>query len=571
MVTIVANTTEELYKAIAAANETSEQTEIILKKHALYEITSPLKISNDNISIKGEKSVLRGSKRIDINGSGGIITLKLDDYGIKKISGFSGGPYKDFWFDYAIPKPYMDDCGMGTMVFYNDTLLPLSRYPKKGFVNVEKVMNENGDFIPEDERIFTWQDYSELLAVGYWQWEWANQRCFIDRINTADKVISLKEPYHIFGYKDGAHYYMLNVKDEISLPGEWVKSVEDNTVTLYLKKKQDYVNITVAQNIIEASNVKKLHISGIVFKECEKNAIKIKNSKNVTIDNCEIKNVGAWAVIADNCQNTVIKNVVVNSTAAGGISVSGGNREQLISSKNIIEKCVVTNVAFWHRTYTPAIQICGVGGTVRDCRIYNVPHFAIVYHGNNHIIEKCEIFNACYESNDAGAIYSGADWSCRGNIIRENYFHDINGFQNKGCYGIYFDDSVSSAEVYDNLFVNVYQGILIGGGRDYIIHDNFFYDGVTAILIDDRTNVFNKDWSDVLFKRINAVNYKSEIWKKAYPTLYDIENQNYECEQNNRIYNNKAVKCHNEKNFVYIKNGESLEYEFENDFVKNNR
>lgn len=569
MKTIFANTPEELYQAIEDTADIAGSVEIILKRDTVYELKEPVRIVRDNVSLKGKNTVFKGSKRVFLDQGDGIINIRLGECGIAEMKDFSQGPFADFWHEYAIPKPYMDECGMGTMLFYEDKLLPLSRYPKKGFMKVRSFTDqEKAEFVPADKRIFSWDGYENLLLVGYWQWEWANQRCRVKSVDDDKKTISLNEPYHCFGYKDGAHYYALNVKDEISSRGEWVKDVKSNTVTLYPRKKQAYVDITVAGNGIEAQGVENFYIQGITIQEYEKNGIKITDSKNVKIDECVIKNTGGWGIIADHCENVSIQRTSVQDTGGGGIAISGGDRKRLIPSGNLIKGCTISRVAGWHRTYTAAIQVCGVGGRVSGCKICDVPHFAIVYHGNNHMIENNEISGACYEANDAGAIYSGADWTCRGNIIRRNYFHDMNGFQNKGCYGIYFDDYVSSAEVYDNLFVNVHQGVLIGGGRDYKIYGNFFYGGVSAVLIDDRTNVRNDAVMNKLFQKAKMLDYKSDIWRKAYPELYDIENQNYGCEANNQIFQNKAVNCDESKNFVYLKHGERFEFETEAEFCR---
>ena len=508
-------TSEELYKIIEKVNAEGLPSEIRLKKDTVYEIDKALVIKCNGVSLKGENSVLKGSVRIKLNTSGNICKIAPRE----KITGLSEGPFGDFWHSYAIPKPYMDEYGQGTALYYEDEPLPISRYPQQGFMNIKKVLNSEGNFIPEDERIFKWRDYKNVMLVGYWYWEWANQRCFIDEINSSKKTVTLKKPYHCFGYKDGAHYFALNVAEELNVEGQWVKNTAENTILLYRKKNQNYADITAAKNIIEANGVKNLSICGITFKECERNAVKITDSENVTIENCRILNTGAWGIIADNCIKTSVVNVSVSGTGGGGIALCGGDRKNLISSENIVKDCHVEDVARWHRTYTAAIQICGTGAAVVHNRIENVPHFAIVYHGNNHIIEKNEISGVCYESNDAGAIYSGADWTCRGIVIRDNYFHDIRGFMDKGCYGIYFDDFVSSAEVYRNCFVNVYQGVLIGGGRDYIVRDNIFEKCVSAVLVDDRENVWNDEWRKKLFEKAEKAGYKTKIWTVSYTHL----------------------------------------------------
>lgn len=562
-------TTEELYSAVDGLSSSDEPVEIVLAKNTVFELDKTLKITRSNVKLIGNHSVLSGSKSILLEGKEEIVKIHLSDYGIDKMTGLSAGPFRDFWHDYAIPKPYMEQYGMGTRLFWKNKKLPLARYPKRGFVNAEKFLEDQAVFFPEDKRILSWTQYEDVILTGYWKWEWANQRCFIQSIDAAGGTVSLSEPRHCYGYKDGAHYFALNVEEELSARGEWSKNVRDNSITLYRKKGQDEVRVTLLFHVIEITNVENVALEGITVQECEGTGIRISDSRNVTVKQCAVKNTGAWGIIADECSDTVISDCAVSKTDGGGIAVSGGDRKTLTPSGNQIVRCHISEVAQWHRTYMAAAQVSGVGGAVSGCLIENVPHFAIVYHGNNHLIEKNEIAFACYEANDAGAIYSGADWTCRGIVIRENHFHDINGLNGKGCYGIYFDDYVSSAEVYKNIFVNVHQGILIGGGRDYDIHDNLFYNGVSAVVVDDRTNVVSDTWIERLKKKAQAVEYRSGIWQRAYPNLYHILEQNYRCEESNSIKNNITSNMRTKEHFVYLKNGVRLPAETEKCFVKN--
>ena len=105
------------------------------------------------------------------------------------------------------------------------------------------------------------------------------------------------------------------------------------------------------------------------------------------------------------------------------------------------------------RTYSSAIQLSGVGNRARHNLIHNAPHMAIGFGGNDHLMEFNEIHSVCYESNDAGAIYAGRNWTMRGNVIRNNYLHHINGFEGKGCVGVYLDDMFASAEITNNVFL----------------------------------------------------------------------------------------------------------------------
>ncbi len=127
-----------------------------------------------------------------------------------------------------------------------------------------------------------------------------------------------------------------------------------------------------------------------------------------------------------------------------------------------------------------------MGDRISHNLIAKVPHMAIGFKGNDHLIEYNEIDSACYESNDAGAIYTGRNWTMRGNVIRYNYLHDIAGFEGKGCVGIYLDDAFSSAEITGNIFKNVTRAMMIGGGRDNKVVNNIFIGCTPSIHVDAR-------------------------------------------------------------------------------------
>ena len=102
------------------------------------------------------------------------------------------------------------------------------------------------------------------------------------------------------------------------------------------------------------------------------------------------------------------------------------------------------------------------------------------------MIEFNEIHNVCYESNDAGAIYTGRNWTMRGTVIRNNYLHHISGFEGRGCVGVYLDDMFCGTEISGNLFYRVTRAAMIGGGRDCLVKNNLFVDCKPALHIDAR-------------------------------------------------------------------------------------
>jgi hypothetical protein len=161
-------------------------------------------------------------------------------------------------------------------------------------------------------------------------------------------------------------------------------------------------------------------------------------------------------------------------------------------------------------------------------------------------MENNEFFDVCRFSNDAGAIYSGRDFTFYGNIIRNNYLHDIYGMDGGGCTGIYFDDCMSSAEVYGNIFANVAYPIQLGGGHDFKIHHNTFFN-CDLFFFDNRGR--NGFWAHegavAMRNQLKNSPYKNEVWKNAYPELYnaDIDSDDFFLPYNNSLTDNVFIKC----------------------------
>jgi hypothetical protein len=190
--------------------------------------------------------------------------------------------------------------------------------------------------------------------------------------------------------------------------------------------------------------------------------------------------------------------------------------------------------------YLAGIEINGVGITVSHNLIHDVVHSAIMWQGNDHVIEYNEIYNASYESNDAGAIYAGRDYTCRGTHIRYNYIHDLYGYEKRGCAGVYFDDGLCSAEVYNNIFANILKmAILVGGGRDFNIHHNSFFNCGAAMTLDDRYFSWSNNAKNL--RHLDEVPYRSELWRARYPELYTILDGDPRLPEGNRFDYNTVI------------------------------
>ncbi len=562
---VVVHNSEELEKSIKHA---VPNTEIVLQEEEYY-VSEELQIKCDDISIigAGKGTVIRGTRKLELAGlerKGDMVRIDLGQYGISRLN-FAGGPYQDYWEEYDIPKPHLLEQGPPLQLFWKGKRLNHARYPEKGYLHIEKAVGSigifrederigsaEGIFIPDDCAPFEQEHIENVCLIGYWSEDWASQRHTVLEYNGENGIVRVNEPYHMRGYRDtasytsdkGGHFYVLNSALGMKSPGDWYVEVEENAIYLIPYEGQTEVEVCVCDNLITAAERKNIRIENLTLCCAQQCAIKIEYCENVVVKDVEAYHLGAWGILTDWCQNARVEGCHIYYTAGGGISSSGGDRFTLTGSNNFVIGNEVHDIAWWHQSYMAAIEMNGVGVVATGNYLHDVPNSAIMYQGNNHIIEKNKLRRTCTESNDAGGIYAGRDFTCRGNIIRYNDIGELYGHDNRGCIGIYFDDGMCTAEVYGNILHDMsYAAIQLAGGRDFDIHDNIFYNCQICMLFDERVN----RWQNI-YKRIcqhlEEVPYQSEVWKTAYPQLYGVLEDEPRLPKNNKFYRNMVVGGH---------------------------
>jgi hypothetical protein len=242
--------------------------------------------------------------------------------------------------------------------------------------------------------------------------------------------------------------------------------------------------------------------------------------------------MGARNISISGGENHGIISCNIYNCAADGIWIAGGDRNKLVPCNHYAINNHIHHFGRLSRTYKPAIQLYGVGIRAEHNLIHDAPHSAILYWGNNHLIQYNEIYNVCNESDDCGAIYSGRDWGGRGHIIKHNFVHNIkSSFPSKeylGAHAVYLDDCLCGNIVCGNVFYKVMgRAVMNGGGRDNIIENNIMAKCGSAIFTDRR----GVAWIGVRFnlhKRIEEFDYKKPPWSTAYPKLARIMDEGYE-------------------------------------------
>ncbi|MBN1805591.1 MAG: right-handed parallel beta-helix repeat-containing protein [Sedimentisphaerales bacterium] len=425
----------------------------------------------------------------------------------------------------------------GPELFFDDKPMTPARWPNEGFIKITGLSEPDtvnirgtkgskvGKFMYDGDRPERWTGEDDIWMHGYWFWDWSDERQQVESIDTEKRMISLKPPYHHYGYRIGQWFYASNILAELDMPGEWY--LDRKTGILYFWPpgtiEKGHTVVSVLNRLVEMSGVLHVSIQGVIFEAARGTAVVMDNCKRTQISGCILRNLGGSAVQVEGGNNNSVVSCNIYATGSGGVSLSGGQRKTLTGAGHSAGNNHIHNYGRWQRMYTPAISLGGVGNRAVHNLIHNAPHIAIGFGGNDHVIEFNEIHNVCLESNDAGAIYAGRDWTMRGTVIRYNYLHEITGFRDKGCVGVYLDDMFCGTEIYGNVFYKVTRAAFIGGGRDCLVENNIFVDCKPALHIDARaTNWASDHVNTTMAERLKAMPYESELWRRRYPRLVNI-------------------------------------------------
>lgn len=440
-------------------------------------------------------------------------------------------------------------------VFYREQLMPLARWPNEGFAKIATTPDgkTGRTFTVEGTNLKAWQGEPNPLATGYWFYYWADETTPLDAIDPTTGRITLPAPGPGYGLKPGQPVFFQNLLAELDQPGEWY--LDRKTGVLYFWPPQPLrdgdVEVSLLDHLLVVNGASHIQLAGLTFENARGDAITVRGGHHISIAHSIIHNIGNHGAVISG-QDNGLADMTIENIGEGGVVLNSGDRKTLKPGNLYVERSKIQRYGRLSRTYQPAILMSGVGNRAVSNRISNAPHTAILFSGNNHLISNNEIFEVCKETGDAGAIYTGRDWTARGTVIANNYLHDIPPNTEKGgTIGVYLDDQASGIIVRGNLIERVSMGVLIGGGRDNLIEDNKFVDNALAIHLDARGKTWQKTSTDdpnwPLRKRLTEVPYTQSPYKERYPNLSNLLDDEpgtpkYNVTQRNIVSGGKAIE-----------------------------
>ncbi len=421
-------------------------------------------------------------------------------------------------------------------VFWNDTVLPLARYPNTGAIAIGPIVepgsmprtgdysNRGGRFKYTDPRHARWVGVPDVWLQGYFNHGFADDKIRIAAIDPAKEEVTLASP-HLYALGSGQNYNQyvaLNLLEELDAPGEWY--VEAAAGRLYLWPPGDVAAARVSVSVVEQALVALDQVSfctlrGLIIEEGRALGLSIEGGSDNRIVDCTVRNVGTAGIMLgqgarqtfphitaddytgvavsreigsfhshlyldtvwerDAGERHVIQGCEVYNTGSGGIFLGGGSKKRLEPGHNTVTDCRIHDFSRRNKMGASGVMVDGCGQRVVHNEIYNADQHAIFVHGNEHRFEFNHIHHVALNSNDVSAWYLGRDPSDQGNVVRWNFFHDVGRPDRKWMMGVYCDDATAGVLVEGNVFYRVasFGTVYSNGGHDIVVRNNIFIEG----------------------------------------------------------------------------------------------
>lgn len=306
-------------------------------------------------------------------------------------------------------------------LFYNDSLLPLARYPNSGWLRNDQGSTSQINDTQLGQPSGYWNGASVVVRSTSWSYDTATV------LSYSPGVLNIRPIYYNLGaYTWG--YFIRNKLEEIDSPGEWY--FDRTTSTLYLYPLSGDPNL----NSIEAITSNGSSTAVGVRVPWQRNYITIENLDIRRYGYAGVSTSGSIGVIIRNCNfdqcdygiwtygnaHTIANNTITRCPQMGinSISDSGANG---YGNGNVIEDNSIQNCAIYPGLGKSSwgyfgLGITGLNNIVRRNTLTNIGYIALSFDANT-LVENNFIRNACSILSDgSGIAFDRTD----GAIVRNN-------------------------------------------------------------------------------------------------------------------------------------------------------
>ncbi|MBT3376507.1 MAG: hypothetical protein HN742_29555 [Lentisphaerae bacterium] len=456
-------------------------------------------------------------------------------------------------------------------VFCDGRELTPARWPNRDHVRIDEVVDNGEGFCRDNvrggtftqpslkEKLKLWASAEELILNGYFFRDYFGYSVRVGGIDLDASTITLSHGLLDKKHKPHQRFYVHHLPEELDVPGEWYLKRATGLLCVWPPEGARTLTFPVlTDTMVRLKGASHVTIRGLGLEGGRHHALEVTGGESNRIVACDIRNVGRDGVLVKNGRDHRVLGCDIHHTGHAGVRLEGGDRKTLMPSGHVAENNHIHHTSRLVRNYSAPLYLGGVGNRASRNLIHDIPHIAVCFWGNEHVMEFNEIFSVLYETNEAGIFYTGRDWTARGNIIRYNFMHHVTGVPDWGVNFVHLDDSASGTEIHGNVCYKLEKGVSICGGHENKVHDNLFVECLNTVTLTTRgIDMFESDgkggfaydktnksgWSS-LTRRLLACKWNEPPYSTRYPKLVEIFTKDpIAAPWWNEIQRNIAVDC----------------------------
>jgi hypothetical protein len=394
-------------------------------------------------------------------------------------------------------------------LFFNGQRMTLARWPNEGWATIAKIIdhgsrpsasrdwlahspgwdagNRPGIFEHSGDRPARWNVAAGVWLHGYWCYDWYDEVIRVKAVDPAKHRITLASP-HAYGLYQGnvmpRRFQAINLLEELDQPGEYY--IDRSTGTFYFWPPAKLsgartVLATLSAPVVALKDASHVVLRGFIVEDSQGDGMAIDGGIANRIEACVVQNVRQMGIRVNSGRRHRVEACDIHDTGTGGLLLAGGDRKTLTPAGHEALNNHIWRFSQHQLTGAFGIHFKGVGNRAAHNLIHDVPHQAVCISGNDHVFECNVIHDVCTQSDDCGALYKGRNPSCRGNMIRYNFWHHIGNPKGAGTLGLYFDDGDGGDTVFGNVFFRCGEpgtsaAVYSHGGHDILAENNVFID-----------------------------------------------------------------------------------------------
>ena len=374
--------------------------------------------------------------------------------------------------------------------------------------------------------------------------------------------ISYLSNLSVYPAQAGYGYFLQNHSSLLDKSGEWAYDPNTKKLTINLTGHSlSSVEVAVATKdhlITNQMYSTNMTFSNLHFKGSNTNLINISKSENVKIDNCLLEFAGENAINLKETKGLIIQNNEIHNSLNNGIYISFGSPNSTIRNNVITNTMQFQGMGKNSDLNGIGIYLCSDADNsiIEKNTIENVGYNGIHFGGDYTKVLNNFVNEFCLLKQDGGGIYTNSDGlrnrnnkgrEIIGNIITNGKGNKLGSHEEvEMAEGIYLDDNSSGIKVADNTIAFVSgKGLYLHNANNIEIVNNLFYKAKSQV------HFLHDNLGDPIRNIIISNNKFSSIYNSEY--VYSIYSVLNDVGSLGTINSNYFLDPFNNEFFIYTK------------------